>query len=275
MKHYVIFTDLDATLLDEDSYSFKDAENAIKALKHLNIPVILCSSKTKAEMEVYRKKMGLESFPFISENGAAVFIPKSSRLKIKRDSILKESADYFVYELGIPRKKILDILNELSKRFKFKGFNDMSTKEISEITGLSLEEASLAQQRDYSEPILFLDSERKLEEFSKLLKEKGLNIKLGGRFYNISGNNNKGKAVNILKELYKSSYPEKDLIFIALGDSPNDLEMLENVDKPVVIKRKDGSHRIKIEGAYYTNFIGPKGWQEAILTLIPEVKLVG
>ena len=70
----IIFTDLDGTLLDK-KYSYSPANQALKLVKKQKIPIIICTSKTRAEIEYYRKKLRNKD-PFISENGGAVFVPK-------------------------------------------------------------------------------------------------------------------------------------------------------------------------------------------------------
>jgi mannosyl-3-phosphoglycerate phosphatase len=67
MQRVLIFTDLDGTLLDS-SYSFNDALPALDLIRERAIPLIICSSKTRAEIEHYRKRLD-NRHPFISENG--------------------------------------------------------------------------------------------------------------------------------------------------------------------------------------------------------------
>lgn len=71
---YVIFTDLDNTLLDS-RYSYEDAKDVLEILKEKEIPIVFCSAKTKYEQEVIRKKIGIKD-PFIVEDGSAIYIPK-------------------------------------------------------------------------------------------------------------------------------------------------------------------------------------------------------
>ena len=75
MTTIIIITDLDGTLLHPVSYSFEEAVVALEEVYKANIPVVLCSSKTKAEIEVYRRQMNNRD-PFISENGGGIFIPE-------------------------------------------------------------------------------------------------------------------------------------------------------------------------------------------------------
>jgi mannosyl-3-phosphoglycerate phosphatase len=71
----LIFTDLDGTLLDHDTYDFSPALPALTALRADNVPLILCSSKTRAELEYWKERLNIHD-PFISENGGVLAIPE-------------------------------------------------------------------------------------------------------------------------------------------------------------------------------------------------------
>src|SRR4029434_2576627 len=70
----LVITDLDGTLLDHETYSWEAAHAAVDQLRRRDIPLILCTSKTRAETEDWRKELGNEH-PFIVENGGALLIP--------------------------------------------------------------------------------------------------------------------------------------------------------------------------------------------------------
>lgn len=67
-KNYVIFTDLDGTLLDHDTYSYEPANSALEKLRETKTPLILASSKTAAEIAPLRHELGFDAFPAIVEN---------------------------------------------------------------------------------------------------------------------------------------------------------------------------------------------------------------
>ncbi|HHJ53507.1 MAG TPA: HAD-IIB family hydrolase, partial [Caldithrix abyssi] len=69
-KNWVVFTDLDGTLLDAQTYSYLPALEAIQLLKEKHIPLIFCTSKTFSEARALQQQMGI-SDPFIVENGSA------------------------------------------------------------------------------------------------------------------------------------------------------------------------------------------------------------
>jgi predicted mannosyl-3-phosphoglycerate phosphatase (HAD superfamily) len=79
------------------------------------------------------------------------------------------------------------------------------------------------------------------------------------------GSHHKGKAVKILRGFFERA--QGPVALIGLGDNLNDLPFLLEVDRPVLIRREDGSHdpRIDIPGLYRTTGIGPAGWNEAVL----------
>ena len=71
----LIFTDLDGSLLDHNTYSFAPAAELLLELEQQQIPVIPVTSKTRAEVMALRQTLHNEH-PFIIENGAAICIPK-------------------------------------------------------------------------------------------------------------------------------------------------------------------------------------------------------
>lgn len=232
MNRKVIFTDLDGTLLDE-KYSFKKAIPALSLIREKKIPLIICTSKTRAEIELYRKRLK-NKHPFISENGGAIFIPKgyfSNKKSIKQK--IKVKRNYEIIELGVPYKRLLLVLKKIKKQIPLRGFSDMSIKEISKKSGLTLREARLAKKREYDEAFK-LENKKDKNNIIKLIKKINLNYTLGGRYMHILGNNDKGKAVKILINLYKEKLGGVESI--GLGDSENDIPMLGVTNKKYMIK---------------------------------------
>ena len=276
MARIVIFTDLDGTLLHPKSYSFDAALPALNLIKEKKIPLVLCSSKTKAEIEVYRKKTG-NKHPFISENGGGIFIPEGyfSFTILHQESpspqpspTRGEGEKYTVITLGKPYSEIRNAFIEIRKRLKIKtkGFGDMVTEEIAELAGLPLSEAMLSKARDFDEPFIFEDDNESIVPFLKAIEDSGLHW-TQGRFYHIMGENDKGKAVKILKGFLEKEHGK--ITTIGLGDRFNDLPLLKEVDYPVLVKNEDNSYdeRINLPNLIKAAGIGPEGWNEVILEL--------
>lgn len=264
--HFLVFTDLDGTLLDHKTYLFEPALAAISSLKKKNIPLIICTSKTRAEIEEVR--LQLENIhPFISENGGAIFIPKG--YFSQKFNFTRKDPDYLIVELGTPYKKIREVFNQMRPLFpeKLKGFGDLSSKEVTHLCGFSLDQAKLAKKREYDEPFI-LEDKLSEEAIQEIAWRSNLNISRGGRFYHLTGQNDKGEAVLMLRDIYKVK--SKNLKTIALGDSFNDLPMLKVVDFPILVKKPDGSYdpSVKLDNIILASGAGPTGWSDALLKLL-------
>lgn len=263
MKKTLIITDLDGTLLDPASYAFDAALPAIRHAQAHNIPLILCSSKTRAEIEVYREQLG-NSHPFISENGGGIFVPHGYFAA----PVAGEEIDgYQVIVLGTPYDEVRRQFVELRERLgvAVRGFGDMTAEEVAALTGLTREAAKLSMQREFDEPFVF--DEAPDERFLQAIEAAGLRWTQGNLFH-IMGRHHKGRAIGLLKELYQRQFGA--LTSIGLGDSLNDLPMLTVVDQPVLVRHEDGSYDRRIEIPYLmkTRLPGPAGWNETLLQLL-------
>ena len=105
-----VVSDVDGTLMDH-SYDLTPAKETIKTLQKLSIPVILCTSKTAAEVEVIRQELSL-SDPYIVENGAAIY--GESLKKVNGEIILG-----IKYESLEEILKIIYTSNSLYKQNRF------------------------------------------------------------------------------------------------------------------------------------------------------------
>lgn len=269
MRRPVIFTDLDGTLLDYSTYSFDKAQPALDLLKRENIPLILCSSKTRKEIEFYRQKLD-NAHPFISENGGGIFIPKDYFTFKAKDfgfPVVKDN-HYHVIHLGARYADLRKAMAELQKEgFPVKGFGDMNIEEISAVTGLTFKESGMSKERDFDEPLIFNGNKTEVQKLIAAIQSRGFHV-TQGRFFHILGDSDKGRAVSILIALYKKQLGE--ILTIALGDSPNDIPMLEKVDYPVVVQKPNGSYDQKIDTSKIIKAtgIGPDGWNQAIYKII-------
>ena len=274
MKKTIIFTDLDGTLLDFHSYSFEKAQPALSLIKQKNIPLIICSSKTKKEIMYYRQKLD-NTEPFISENGGGIFIPEGFLdMELKDLGMPVQIKDgYQIIRLGLPYETLRSGMEGIRREgFKIKGFGDMSAQEVSEKTGLSISEAIMAKERHFDEPFFFRGTKSETDQLIQIIHSKGFRV-TQGRLYHILGENDKGKAVSLLTNLYRNHFGE--IVTIALGDSLNDREMLEQADFPVIVQQPDGSYDEGIQLQKITNAegIGPEGWNKAVLNLLRRLKI--
>jgi len=270
-RQLLVFTDLDGCLLDHYSYSYHPARPALDQLKRYQVPLILTSSKTLAELAELSVELEMSS-PFIVENGAGVVIPDGYFSTVISGLISHES--WWLKSFGPNLSEILTAVHKIRDEngFRFSGFSDMTSSEVAVLTGLSLPRAAMAKQRLFTEPVIWQDSEYNWQIFSELLNESGLCHLRGGRFIHITGGGDKGIALDWLRKCYSKETGIKPMV-MALGDSDNDIGMLQMADYPIVVRSPVHEPPLVTEKAdvVLTEKTGPAGWNDAVLDRLKKL----
>jgi mannosyl-3-phosphoglycerate phosphatase family protein len=303
----------------------KNTRKLIHLLKEKNIPLILTSAKTRLEQNKIRKDLGLSDPYIAENGGAVVIPKgyfsdsalrdieyplreaeeienegaytndekrrnlddpeQSTTIHDSRTHTTKKTSKVIVMELGESADSIRTKLSYIRKKYEinFKGVADFSIEELSNLVSISKEQAKRMAKRNYGETILQIqrkDSSR----FFKYVKAEGMKVIYGGRFFDVTIGTDKGLAVGLLKRLFNNKI-HNDVTFLGIGDSTNDVPMLNLMDVPILVQRPNGSwlnneemkmktgsnsvginfaRIIKVEG------IGPNGWENAINKIILE-----
>ncbi len=254
---YWIVTDLDGTLMDEN-YDISPAKKTLNMLSEMSIPVIPCTSKTASEVRYFRNENGL-SDPFIVENGAAIY-----------GTYLNMTSEWELI-LGKSYKELRFILMNISKEVNYHliPLNDLSIDKIFELTGLSDQGINRALDRQWSVP--FLNPPDDIFEKVKLICDSyDVHVFKGNRMSHLlSSESHKGQAVNKLK----GHLQNKDVKIIALGDSQNDLPLLEYADISIVVPGKNGPNKYLQNGIdkgsfRLANAPHAEGWSNSVEDVI-------
>jgi len=182
-----------------------------------------------------------------------------------------------VIPLGTPHAALVVALREISAEtgWRLVGLSDLTIDQVAERTGMSRAAASLAATREFDEPFVMESSHpgatgEARVAVARAAERRGLRVTSGGRFHHLTGPVDKGKAVRQLLGLH-----EGPLFSLALGDSANDLTMLQAVDRAVIVPRPDGSWSETLLGglphARRAPCPGPRGWNEAVLSELREI----
>jgi len=261
----LVFTDLDGSLLDHSTYSYRDAVPQLHRLEHLGIPVIPASSKTRVEIEHLRAELG-NNHPFIAENGAAVFIPPGYFHSQPSGTV--EQDGYWVREFCAPRSQWLAVLESLLSLYpgEFEYFYRAGTAGIMQMTNLPEARAEEANRREYSEPVQWLGSAARRREFIASLGMRGASVLQGGRFLTVSGDFDKGRALAWLREVFRQQNPGSSFSDLAIGDSANDLAMLEAAQTALLVRSPVHEFPTlkRSSGVLYSVDYGPSGWAEGV-----------
>lgn len=265
----LVFSDIDGTLLSRENGGFDPARELLQQLEHLKVPVILATSRTIDQTLPLRRKMG-NTHPFVVENGAGICVPEGYF-----PEPLGEPAgnNLRVQALGMARDEIARRLAELKGEFDFRILSETGDEEILQQTELSADELAAARERIGSEWILWPGDQDSLSRFLRRVERSGLLAVQSGRFLHVTGETDKARAMAVLRADYQRHVSGHRFTAIALGDGPNDLEMLRTADIGVVLPRADGSY-VAPETAPHLRHAsqpGPAGWSETMFEIMEEL----
>lgn len=270
----MVVTDLDGSLLDFDTYSWRAARPAISLLKLREIPLVFCTSKTRTELVQLQQHMGL-SDPFISETGGAIWFHPS--MITTKPAGARKLAGLYAIVLGLPYRTLRRALVEYRTKEKLDiiGFGDMPVEKVGKLCAVPARVAPMVKQRDFDEPFIFAHppSKKIIDQMRRHFSRLGMRIIQGGRFYHVVGNTDKGTAIRRLRQWHENQ-TGGPVTIIGLGDSPNDISLFDAADLPVLVKRHDGRYDPRVRAAIKTRLagaVGPVGWNRAVLHILEKL----
>jgi predicted mannosyl-3-phosphoglycerate phosphatase (HAD superfamily) len=176
---------------------------ALEMLAARRITIVLCSHRTRAEVEGVRQALGL-FHPFVCERGAAAYVPEryfGTDLENTR-----KVGGYEAIEFGEPYENVVDTLRRASHRLAIPlvGFEGLSVEQAARECSLPLLDARLAKLREYTEPFRLVSpnpvAERRL---FKALESAGLTCTSYGDFHCAGSTSGAGSAAAVLTTLYR------------------------------------------------------------------------
>jgi mannosyl-3-phosphoglycerate phosphatase family protein len=253
----LLFTDIDGTLVAHDTYDPGPSVEAVARLQRAGIPVVLCSAKTRAEQEALRARLNLDD-PYVVENGAAVVFP------VDFPGSRAGEGEQELVTFGLSYREVREGLEQAAAEagVVVQGFGGLSVEEVSDLTGLTLARAAKARTREFTETFVMEEPTPEREvRLAARLEERGMAVLRGARYWTALGQHDKAQAVRYVISRYEELGPVKSY---GVGDSTNDLGMLEAVDVPMLVQQTDGSWAdLSLPGLLRLNGIGPEGWPGA------------
>ena len=256
----VIFTDLDDSLLKNNKFDQIILDKFIKKLVLDGFHLTIITSKTLAEVKSLYKNSSIY-FPFSTENGSSFYIPDS---KFKNKYKFKKTINSKAVVSNEIKKKLDLLPTKLRQSFIY--LKDLEVKEQLKLTKLKKNQLMDFYKRDFSISLIWIGNKETFEKFNNFIKSLSLRAIFGGKMINISGIHNKLDAVKFFEKYYTAYKKQKTLKTISIGDSENDIEMLNYCDYSGIVKREDKTkiQLNKDHDVFISKNLAPVGWTELI-----------
>jgi mannosyl-3-phosphoglycerate phosphatase len=268
----IIFTGVEGALLDPKSQSWSAAAEALAEIDRRRVPLILCTSGTRAELEAFRTKIG-HGHPFITESGGGLFLP-DGYFNLKLQGATRVGR-YFCVAFGRPYAEVVTAAEELAEESgaSIEGYSTLSARDIARNTGEPVRQAELGKQREFSERFFFAgDTDAVEDKFEQSAREHKWDAIRGEPFWELRSGNDEGRALRHYMRLVRESQPHTRLRAVAIGSSERDLPLLAAADQAVVLPQRgqefDPAVTARLPRAIPATASGPVGWNDAVLKLL-------
>lgn len=265
----VVFTNADGSLLQSGRSGFGAARPALEAIERRNIPLVLVSRRTRAELLALQSRLGM-NHPAAIENGAAALVPDGYFPSSILDEGWQLEGDFLVRGFGLPyshlRRVLQDIRVELDADIV--GFGDWSEGELALALGMSAEEARLAHQREYSEIFTYAGEREVLERSISrhhLQARQLQDANLQGQWY-LTGNADKVMALQLILDCYINHVGQVESL--GIGTEDNDTSWLHGMQQVALLPGTTAGDDWwdDLPAAWARSQLpGAEGWNEAVL----------
>jgi len=235
------------------------------------VPLVLCSSRPRAEVELLSRLFGLKA-PMIVENGAALVVPDGHLPHGVPGG--RRDGEHHVLLLGPPRQRLRDALADVAAaaRVEVRLVADLPPGDRLARGGPA--GALMSLRYEYTDPLL-VEREEDAAALAREAEARGLHVARGDRFFYLFGGVDKGLALRTLLSLYEreGSRPRT----VALGTWPLDLPMLRAAHRPILLPgpggRLDPGLAAELPLAERARQGGPEGWNDAVLAVLTGHRL--
>jgi mannosyl-3-phosphoglycerate phosphatase len=268
----VLFTP--AALVGSPRRAASPVDEALAEVDRRNIPLVLCTSGTRAQLELFRRKLG-HGHPFITESGGGLFIPDGYfALRIEG---ARRRGRYLCVPFGRSADEASEAVQDIAAATgaEVVRYSEMSTREISRNAGINEREAEASREREFSEGFYFAgNADSATPAFERMAIERGWRVRSSEIWWELYAGNDEGNAARRVTQLYRQALRSR-VKAVGLGASAEDLSLLAASDQAFLIPQPDGQLDqvlvSRLPRAKRTSAPGFQGWNETVLNILSQI----
>jgi mannosyl-3-phosphoglycerate phosphatase len=269
-RRLVVVTDIDGSLLEAGGRSLPAERAALDFLAARGIPLVIHSSRTRAEIERLNQTLQLLT-PFISEHGSALFVPHGSFPFTP--AAAQPAVGGRVIEFGRRYHEVVEVLRRTSRELDIKvvGFAELTIEDVARELRVPIVEAQLAKLREYTELFRILDEkDATRSRLIKALRRRGLRCWRLGEHHLVTATRDRVESLDTFKRMWREAWGEP--LVVGFGDSEDDVAWLQHVNIAVFVQHSEMGVPTRalsrLATVHVTRSPGRTGWSEAIVELV-------
>ena len=251
----IIFADIDGTIRNSKREISQRTKDDIEKLGKMGVEVILCSGRPRCEVERVSRECKASRY-IISSNGAEVYDYISKKVIYRNMVDIKAIIE--LYEIA-NKEDCIFVMNSgnvrIVNRYKYKDETEVIPKEgiisaayNNNIMQCTIIDKDLEKMRKVRENILNIQDIRIINE-SKCFNDKSIIPNDSIYCDVVDKNTSKGIAAEKICEILGTNKEDT----VGIGDSYNDLELLEHVGYSVAMKNSVRGLKSKVDEVTNTN----------------------
>jgi mannosyl-3-phosphoglycerate phosphatase len=256
----VVFCGVDALIPPRGKVSL-GFDEFTAALDHVGIPAVWVTARSRGQMDDPRRKLGHEH-PFIAEEGCGVYLPEGYfHLRPAKTTRLGRFTCIPVAE---PKPAAREALDSLSGEtgVSVVTLRSLSARQVMKNSGLPLQDADLARQRDFDELFFFAGaSEQDIARFVEEGRRRNLQLRQHGVLWSLAAGANLGLCIRELSKLYERALRSHPSI-LGIATREESQELFAACDRAVLLgdRAPDGSSQPQSSRAREIPFPAPDTW---------------
>lgn len=268
----IIFTP--ANLLGSPTHFAHPASEALIEIERRNIPLVLSTRGTRAQLEPLRRKIG-HAHPFITEGGGGLFIP-DGYFSLRLEGA-KRAGRYLCVPFGHSSAECSEAVQDIARQAgaEVVRYGEMNARQISRNTGMTEREAEGSREREFTERFFFAgNADSAAPSFERAAGEHNWHIRRFEPFWELYSGNDEGEAVRYLMRLYRKALRSR-VRSMGIGTSIEDLSLLAASDQafilPLSSDRFDDKLLSNLPNAAKIDAPGAIGWNQTVLDVLSRV----
>ncbi|HYW66258.1 MAG TPA: hypothetical protein VFB10_06085 [Candidatus Dormibacteraeota bacterium] len=174
----------------------------LDSLAEASVPCIWVTSRTRSQLDATLRRLG-QSEPFIAEGGSGVYLPED--YFHLRPATTTRLGRFTCIPIASPQPAAAEALDLLAEetRISIVPLRSLSSRELSQNTGLPQREAELIRLRDFDELFFFAGaSDADIAEFQAEAARRKLSLRLRGAFWSLAVGASLSTCTRELLKLY-------------------------------------------------------------------------